>query len=63
MTYSAWVGPVIGTGGVIALIDQQWQVLMATTITGKEYVRRNQPDTGKWGEAKLLRNQIKDLLS
>jgi len=41
------------------LTDQMWDALMQTTITGKEYLRKGQPDTGKWGEAKALRDRIK----
>jgi len=35
-------------------INFAWENLMQTTITGKQYAAKGQPDTGKWGEAKRL---------
>lgn len=45
-----------------ALVDQQWAELIATTITGKQYIQKGQPDTGRWGAAKALRDRIKAAL-
>ncbi len=61
MTYSTWVGPVAGVfvSDIDSLVDQMWSALMLTTITGKQYKQRGQPDTGSWGAAKALRDQIK----
>ena len=62
---SQWVGPVTTAGtvappvDVAGLADQQWAALMGTTITGKQYNQKGQPDTGLWGAAKALRDQIK----
>ena len=64
MIYSAWVGPIAAAPvtppvDVAGLVDQQWVILMGTTITGKQYNGKGQPDTGLWGAAKALRDQIK----
>ncbi len=61
MTYSTWVGPVAGVfvSDLDTLVDQMWGKLLESQITGKEYARRGQPDSGKWGDAKALRDQIK----
>jgi len=65
MIYSEWFGPITAAVtttppvDVAGLVDQQWAALMGTTITGKQYNQRGQPDTGLWGAAKALRDQIK----
>jgi len=64
MIYSAWTEPIIAAPvapavDVAGLVDQQWAALMGTTITGKQYNQKGQPDTGLWGAAKALRDQIK----
>jgi len=40
-------------------IDAAKAALLETKITGKEYARRGQPDSGKWGEAFRLLEQAK----
>lgn len=42
-------------------ITLAWEALMQTTITGKQYANKFQPDTGKWGEAKRLLNEARAL--
>ena len=65
VTSSAWFGPITSPVVVIppvditGLVDQMWSTLLTTTITGKQYKQRGQPDTGSWGAAKALRDQIK----
>ena len=65
MTFTEWFGPITAAVPVpppvdiAGLADQQWAALMGTTITGKQYNQRGQPDTGLWGTAKALRDQIK----
>ena len=64
MIYSVWTEPIAAAPvtppvDIAGLVDQQWSVLMGTTITGKQYNQRGQPDTGLWGTAKALRDQIK----
>ncbi len=62
--YSTWFGPVDPTPvappvDVPNLVDQMWSVLLTTTITGKQYKQKGEPDTGAWGVAKALKDQIK----
>jgi hypothetical protein len=65
MTFSEWFGPITAAVtttppvDVAGLADKQWALLMGTTITGKQYNQKGQPDTGLWGAAKALRDQIK----
>lgn len=44
------------------LMDQMWNTeLMSTTDSGSTYNKKGQPNTGRWGNAKKLRDQIKAL--
>ena len=58
--YSEWFGPIVVD--VEALVDKQWTALMGVTITGKQYNQKGQPDSGLWGVAKGLRDEIKQAL-
>ncbi len=63
MIYSAWYGPILAAAAAgpstADLADQQWAELMLTTDSGSLYKKKGQPNTGHWGKAKTLRDQIK----
>ncbi len=60
--YASWFGPITAQVDIAALVDKQWAALLLTHITGNQYLGKGQPNAGKWGEAKALRDQIKEAL-